>query len=906
MPIASGTRLGPYEIVAPLGAGGMGEVYRARDTRLDRTVAVKVLSAALTANADMKARFEREAKAISALQHPHICTLFDVGHQDGTDFLVMEYLEGETLAERLRRGALPLDQLLKTAGEIADALDKAHRAGIVHRDLKPGNVMMTKAGAKLLDFGLAKPFGATAGTPGSNPSAPLLSAAVTVSNMSPQLSPLTMQGTVVGTIQYMSPEQIEGKEADACSDIFAFGAVLYEMATGKRAFEGKSQLSVASAILEKDPEPLSGVQPGIPAALEHVIRTCLEKNPDERYQSARDVMLELKWVGESPVPVAPAAAAPATGVTKAGKARMAWIVAGIAALIALALAGTLLLRSTPRPAMVRAALLPPKGVTVLPTHMAVSPDGKRLVFAGMSENKVMLWLRALDAASAQSIPGTEGGQYPFWSPDGRFIGFFAGGKLKKVDPGTGAIATVADAPAARGGAWSDQDTIVFSPEATSALLQTSSSGGGVTPLTKLDNSTGEVSHRWPQFLPGGRTLLFWQGNNRDSGAISDDPRDKLSGAYLLDLKTGQKRLLLQTDSGAQYAAGHLLYIWQNNLMAQPFDPATGKLTGTAETVAQQVSYDNDRWIGSFAAADSGALLYVTGVLFGAAQLEWVDRTGKETGRIGDAGGYLWPALSPDGQRAAVSLSSGRTVDIWVIELARGTKTRVTFDDASHITPTWSPDSRRIAYVVGLAGQSETVCVKNASGIGDQEKLFDGPSAQAILMDWSRDGRSLLYGVTYVGSGSQLWTYSFAEKKSAKLLPGDMHEGNAMVSPDGKWLAYHSLEKGQGDVYVVPLPKMDGKWQVSTAGGDYPRWRGDGKEIFYLSPNGTMMAATVDTQGGFRPGPPQALFPTALKVFTGYQYDVTADGKRFLLNNWLSEASTEPIVVVTNWTAELKK
>jgi Tol biopolymer transport system component len=877
-------------------------VYRGRDTRLDRTVAIKVLNSALTANADLKARFEREAKAISALQHPHICTLYDVGHQEGTDFLVMEYLEGETLAQRLRRGPLPLAQLLKTANEIADALDRAHRAGIVHRDLKPGNVMLTKAGAKLLDFGLAKPFGAAGATPASNPTVPLLSAAITLSNVSPQLSPLTMQGSIVGTIQYMSPEQIEGKEADARSDIFAFAALLYEMATGKRAFEGKSQLSVASAILEKEPEPMSGLQPGMPVALEHVIHACLAKDPEERYQSARDVKLELDWVA-----AAPAAAAPATATAKPGSARVAWTVAGTALLIALLFAVAPLFRSAPRPAVLRAALLPPKGVTILPTHLAVSADGRRLVFAGMAENKIMLWLRALDATAAQAIPGTDGAQYPFWSPDGRFIGFFAGGKLKKVDPATGAVGTIADAPAPRGGAWSDQDTIVFAPEATGPLFQTSSSGGSPAPLTQLDSSTGEVSHRWPQFLHGGRYLLFWQANSRDSGAISVDPGDKQSGAYLLDLKTRQKRLLLQTDSGALYAGGHLLYIWQDNLMAQPLDPAAGKLTGTAETVAQQVSYDNDRWIGSFTAAESGALLYVRGVTFGAAQLEWVDRAGKDARRFGDTGGFLWPTLSPDAQRIAVSISSGRTVDICVLEFARGTKTRITFDEVSHGYPAWSPDGRRIAYTTGLVGQGQAVYVKNASGIGDPEKLLDAPPDSSLVgLDWSRDGRALIYGLFTRAKGGRLWMYRFADKKSEKLLPGDLREGSAKMSPDGKWLAYRSLESGQGEVYVVPLPKVDGKWQISTAGGDYPRWRADGKEIFYLSPNGTMMSVAINTEGGFKPGLPQPLFATVLKAFPGFQYDVAPDGKHFLLNNWLSEASAEPIVVVTNWTAELKK
>lgn len=905
MALTSGTRLGPYEIIAPLGAGGMGEVYRARDSRLDRIVAVKVLNSALTANADLKARFEREAKAISALQDPHICTLFDVGHQDGTDFLVMEFLEGETLADRLRRGPMPLEQLVKTGNEIAEALDKAHRAGIVHRDLKPGNVMLTKSGAKLLDFGLAKPLSTGAAASGSNASAPLLSAAVTLTNGSPQLSPLTTQGSIVGTIQYMSPEQIEGKEADACSDIFAFGAVLYEMATGKRAFEGKSQLTVASAILDKEPERVTSVLPSAPPALDHVIRTCLAKNPEERYQSARDVKLDLSWVAVSPLSSLPATA-PAIAPSKRGRERIAWIAAGIALLIAAMLVSFMLFRPLPRPAVLRATLLPPKGVAILPTHMAVSPDGSRVVFVGVSENKDMLWQRALNATEAQLIPGTEGAQYPFWSPDGRSIGFFSTDKLRKVDPASGTTATLADAPSGRGGAWSEKDTIVFSADATGPLYQVSSTGGAVTPLTQVDVTEGDNGHRWPQFLPGGRYLLFWLANKRSGGAVSGDPADKRSGEFLLDLKTGQHRLLLQTDSGALYAAGRLLYIWQDSLLAQPFDPGSGKLTGSPETIARQVVYDNDRWIGGFAASESGPLLYVGGNSFGASQLTWVDRAGKEQGRVGEAGDYFWPVISPDAQRAAVSDSSGRNLEVWVIDFTRGTKTRLTFDDAIKAFPTWSPDGLRIAYTVAQPAQPSAIYVKNASGIGEAEKLIEGPINSTLsTMDWSPDNRALIYAVNTGAKGNRLWVYWFNEKKSTKLLPEDFKEWNAKFSPDGKWLAYRSRESGQDEVYVVPFPKVDGKWQVSTAGGDYPRWNRNGQEIFYLAPNGMLMSVAINTTGGFKPGLPQPMFVTTLKSLAGTQYDVAPDGK-FLLNRRLTGGTAEPITVVTNWTAELKK
>jgi serine/threonine protein kinase len=592
MPLTTGTKLGPYEILAPAGAGGMGEVYRARDTRLDREVAVKVLSAQLSSSADLRARFEREARAISSLQHPHICTLFDVGHQNGTDFLVMEFLEGETLAERLKRGPLPLEQLLKTGIEVAEALEKAHRQGILHRDLKPGNVMLTKSGAKLMDFGLAKSFAAV-GAAASGSSLPTFTAAPTISSPA---SPLTAEGTVVGTFQYMSPEQVEGREADARSDIFAFGAVLYEMATGKRAFEGKSQLSVASAVLEKDPEPMSALAPMTPPALEHLVKTCLAKEPDERWQSAADIARQLRWIADAGSQVG----APRVVSSRRRLQQRAFFVLAPALIILAVFAGYFFPRPQPSTLPAIRAMLPPPPDVAYPGHpsFALSPDSSKLAFIGRkSGGRFALYVRQMATGTVQELAGTTDAWYPFWSPDSRHIGFFAAGKLHKVDTVGGAVTAVADARNGRGGAWSSRGVIVFAPENNGPLMQVPESGGAATPLTTM--AEAEQSHRWPIFLPDGETVLFFLAATATSGLPSADPLT-ISGIYTVRLSGGGHRKLFTADSNAAYdPAGYLLYVHQANLMAHPFDAAKLQFRGLAVPVAQHVRYHPARWVAAF-------------------------------------------------------------------------------------------------------------------------------------------------------------------------------------------------------------------------------------------------------------------------------------------------------------------
>src|ERR1700680_1848982 len=597
MALAPGTRLGPYEIAAPLGAGGMGEVYRARDTRLERTVAIKILSSHLSDDATLRQRFEREAKAISSLNHPHICVLHDVGHQGDTDFLVMEYLEGETLAARLEKGPRPLDQVLRYAIEIADALDRAHRQGVVHRDLKPGNIMLTKSGAKLLDFGLAK------ATQPSAEDATLAAAAL-------RTTPVTQQGTIVGTFQYMSPEQVEGAEVDARSDIFSFGVVLYEMLTGQRAFQGKSRLSVASAIVEKDPEPIAKLLPLTPPALERTIRRCLAKDPEDRWQTARDLELELTWIAEggSQVTLAPAAAA--KGIGERWRGALLW---GVVSLLLAAITGLAILHlkpTPPRPVTRTVITLPPgqRLAGLDQPALAISPDGNYLAYVAIQGGTQQLYLRAMDNLEAKSVLGTEGATGPFFSPDGQWLGFVADGKLKKVSVSGGAALTLGDVAQPRGASSGSQGTIAFAPTAVSALQQVSDAGGASQPLTRL--AKGENSHRWPEFLPGGKAVLF-------SAALTSSSWVNAQVA-VHSVVTGERRNLVQLGPQPRYApSGHLVYAQAGTLMAVPFDPQGLAVTGTAVPVVEGVLQSTLSGAAQYSLSATGSLVYATGAIQGA-------------------------------------------------------------------------------------------------------------------------------------------------------------------------------------------------------------------------------------------------------------------------------------------------
>jgi eukaryotic-like serine/threonine-protein kinase len=888
MPLSAGTRLGPYEVLAPLGSGGMGEVYKARDTRLDRTVAIKVLPERSAPTPEARQRFEREAKTISQLSHPHICALYDVGRENDVEYLVMEHLEGETLLERLAKGPLPREQTLRYGVEIADALDKAHRQGIVHRDLKPGNVMLTKSGVKLLDFGLAKAM-----APRAEKSS--LTSLPTQQN-------LTKEGSILGTFQYMAPEQLEGKEADGRTDIFALGAVLYEMATGKKAFSGTTQASLITAIMSSDPAPISSVQPMTPPAFDRVVKTCLAKDPEDRWQSAGDVAKELRWIGEGS---AAGLAAPAL-VSSRRRVRewIAWsgFAIGISAAI---LAAALLRQSRAREVRpVRAFITPPEKTTFRFNFAsgppALSPDGQKLVFsAGTADGKPLLWVRPLESLVAQPLPGTDDAVFPFWSPDGRFVGFFVGTKLKKIEVSGGPPVTLCEVPeGGRGGSWSRENTILFAGRYT-PVYRVSAAGGDPAAITRFDPVRKDTTHRWPLLLPDGMRFLYLAsqvGYESQSNAI-----------FVASLDGRENRLLLHASSNTEYAAGHLLYVRERMLMAQPFDEKSARFAGDPFPIAE-VQYDTLFSRAVFSVSD-GSLVYQSGSALREVELTWYDRAGKNLGSLRQA--LVKPSsparLSPDGKRVVVSISEpgSGAGGIWVYDIQRGVRTRLTFDGGD-VFPAWSPDGLRIVFA---RRQQDNIrlYVKKADGSGPEDALVESP-AKDIPTDWSADGKSIAFQ-RLGGPGKtreDIWILPLSgDKKPFPFLRTEFSERYARFSPDGKWLAFGSNESGDNEVYVAPFPGPGGKLQVSTSGGHSPLWRRDGREIFYIAPDRKLMAVEVETSPALRIGNPRPLFQTHLPA-PWISYEPSPDGQAFLLANLQSEETSPPVTLVLNWTSELKK
>ncbi|MFL6438753.1 MAG: protein kinase domain-containing protein [Terriglobales bacterium] len=893
MAITPGTKLGPYEIVSSAGAGGMGEVYRARDTRLDRTVAIKVLSQHLSSNAELKQRFEREARAISQLQHPHVCVLHDVGSHNGTAYLVMEYLEGETLADHLRKGPLPLDQLLRIGIEIADALDKAHRSGIVHRDLKPANIMLTKSGAKLMDFGLARGLTAPASAAASVQSGmPSFTATPTMSNA---VSPLTAEGTVLGTLNYLSPEQIEGKEADARSDIFAFGCVLYEMATGKRAFQGKSHISVASAILENDPEPVTKIQPTSPPALEAIIRTCLAKDGEERFSSAHDLKLQLQLIKTLP----------SSKIMPGGLAqRSKWTIAALAiAAFAFIVAITFGVISWDNPSQpnlaVRSYILPPDKVVFNLADSAISPDGTRVVFTGYTpegSSSYSLWIRALDSLTAKELPATQGASWPFWSPDGRSIGFWVEGKLKKIDLFGGVVETICDVPSLRGATWNRDGVIVFS---TSLDLQTVSSSGGV-PQSVLKPSQNESQYRWPWFLPDGKHFIFFL-QARDQNA---------TGIYVGSLDSKERRFLVSTETHATFSSGYLFFARQQTLQAQPFDLRALSLKGSPAIVAEDLGTSPGLHRAQFSVSENGTVAYFAGRSGEGWPLVLLDRSGREAIRIPEIATYFRPRFSPDGRRVAVAFQDrlGRQQDIWIIDLARGTRSRLTFEGAQN--PIWSADGNAV-YYSSIGRSSGVQLYARASNGGGAERLVLQTDSTAIPADVSRDGRFLLYqagpGVRY----GDIWALPlFGDRKPFPFIRSGFETRNPMFSPDGKFVSYISNESGIPQLYITTFPEAGAKWQVSNNGAAYAVWRSDGKELYYRSTREMIVAEIHEAANAIDPGKSLVLFPLGPAwELSNSSFDVAPDGSRFLMPlpaSTATNAELHPMVLISNWRAEQKK
>jgi eukaryotic-like serine/threonine-protein kinase len=856
-----GTRLGPYEILAPIGAGGMGEVYKARDTRLDRIVALKI------SRREFTERFDREARAVAALNHPHICQLYDVG----PNYLVMEYVEGKPIT-----GPLPIDQALEYSAQICDALDAAHRKGIVHRDLKPGNILVGKAGVKILDFGLAR----MDRSPGPDD--------VTA------VRPITQEGTLLGTLQYMSPEQLEGREADARSDIFGFGIVLYEMISGTRPFTGTSTASLIAAILKEQPRPLTELKPITPPALNRVVGTCLEKDAEKRWQSAREVEHALKWIeGESP---APAVASRGVRRWQAAFAAMALIAAGVIA--------ALWLRPSPSLGVVRFSFPPPENHTLLleAVSVAVSPDGRHVAFeARAGGGKRELWVRDLESSASRML--AEIGAFPempFWAPDSRRLGFFDGSKLEKIDITGGPPVTIADTgvnQVAGSGSWNQDDVIIFG-SAVTPLFRVPAAGGKPVPLMELDKARGEFADLLPDFLPDGRHFLY--------SSIDGDPGKVRVRSYLGDLGSRMRKPVPIGSGRAIYTNGYLLFLRDRALMAQRFD--TGKLetTGDAVAVAEAV-YALGGDAGYFSASQNGVLMYTSGGAIGNVQLTWFDHSGRKLDTAGAPGDLEYFSLSPDNETVAFTRKNIQTLtaDIWTRDLTHGSESRLTFAGDNGF-PVWSADGKRLFFFSTPLGGPYKIYEQAANGIGAKsvvEADFKLPE------DASRDGRYLIASTPIPGSselrGGDIWVLPlFGDRKPFPYVATEFLEGYARLSPDGHWLAYESNESNRFEVYVVSFPEPGGKWQISTGGGGRPVWRRDGRELYYYSLDGKIMAVDIKPGAQFQFGAPKPLFAVNLAT-NNLSFDVSKDG-RFLLPVVVEQQGSAVMNVVLNWPEMLKK
>ncbi|MBI4458551.1 MAG: serine/threonine-protein kinase [Acidobacteria bacterium] len=904
MPLAAGARLGPYEILGPLGAGGMGEVYKARDTRLDRIVAIKVLPPHFADRPELRDRFEREARTIANLKHPHICVLYDIGHENGTHYLVMEYLEGETLAQRLEKGPLPLDQVLQYAIEIADALDTAHRQHFTHRDIKPANIMLTKDGTKLLDFGLAKL---------KQEIDPALPPDERPTNMS-----LTAEGTILGTLQYMAPEQVEGRtdDIDGRTDVFAFGALVYEMATGKKCFEGKSRASVMAAILEREVPPMSALQPMTPASLDRVVKKCLAKEREKRWQTASDLHDELEWIKQGGGQAGTPAPLEAKAAAKAWRRALPWTAAVLAgALIASLVVWNLKPTPSPAPELVSRFVmtLPPREErydAYSASPIALSPDGTQLVYSATVGGRQQLYLRSLDSLEAKAIRGTEGGDSPFFSPDGLWLGFEAlypsGWALKKVPLNGGEPMTLCECvPNLRGVSWGWNNTIVFAPSTTSAIWQVSASGGTPQVLTTLDSGKGEESHRWPELLPGGKAVLFTVG---PEGGRAD------AEIVVQRLDTGERRVLVQGGTYAHYLpTGHLVYLRQGTLMAVPFDLARLEVNGAAVPVLEGISQNPSSGAPRLSISSLGSLAYLPasfGESLDSATLVWMDRKGAVQPLKAPPRPYLFARLSPDGRRVTVRISAANS-NVWVFDNSGESLTRLTFE-GSNTLPVWAADGNRIAYSSNRAGP-RNLFWKAADGSGVEERLTTSRHSQNVT-SWSPGSKLLAFTELDPDSGGgDIWVLPLeGDRKPQPYLKTPFFEGGATFSSDGRWLAYTSNESGRYEVYVQPFPVAGAKWQVSSGGGQQPVWTRNGRELFYLdNAQEKMMAADVSTQPTFSTSNPRELFKlqrvTGIAPPSSAIYDVSPDGQRFLMvqQNEPPQEPT-PIHVVLNWFEELKR
>ncbi len=889
MTLSPGTRIGPYEIIAAIGKGGMGEVYRARDAKLQRDVAIKILPSLFARDPERLARFEREARTLAALNHPHVAQVYgvvDLPAESGSHALVLEFVDGEDLSERIARtGAIPIDEALPIALQIAEALEAAHEQGIIHRDLKPANIKLRDDGqVKVLDFGLAKAL------------APVDPAAreVNLENSPTITSPFQMSqlGVILGTAAYMAPEQAKGKPVDKRADIWAFGCVLYEMLTGKRPFAGEDITDTLAAIVRADPD-WSALPADTPAPISKLLRRCLEKDRRERLPDIGAARLELKDV--SLVDAPPVFAASGVAVPRRRRI-LPWAIAAAATIAAIGtLAYTSLTRPAPDTRVYKSLIIPPSPLSgPAALRLNVSPDGRRLAFVAPDEaGRTVLWTLPLDGLNAQPLAGTTFASSPFWSPDSRSIAFFAEGKLKRVDASGGAVTTICDASTAPPGTWGPDDVILFTM-VRGPIARVPAAGG--TPVVVTRVSEGERVHIAPFFLPDGRHFLYTAGST--AGV-------RRAGIFVASLDSPDAKRLLDVPSNAAYADRHLLFLRDNTLMAQPFDPQTLTLSGTAVPIAEGLQMNLSTGTGAFSVSRSGVLIYQTGSANGT-QLTWFGRNGKPQGTLGDLKGYRDLQLSPDGRWASVTVTAGAQSDIWLFDLARNLSRRFTFGEGGAQAAAWSPDGRFVVYAARRGGSNDLYRQPAAGGV---EELLLKDDTDKIPLGFTPDGRTLLYRVPRAAAAGEVWLLPLTgERKPRPFMPGNSNQVPAEVSPDGKWLAYVADDTTRRQVYVTSFPANAGKWQVSTEGGDNPKWRADGKEL-YFSTEDKLMAVDVSASGGeFDMGPVRPLFDVrtpAAGLATRSTYAVTPDGKRFLVNTWDPRTSTTPITLVVNWPASLK-
>ena len=903
--LTPGTRLGPYEILAAIGAGGMGEVYRARDTRLGRDVAVKVLPQHLSAEPEIRARFEREAKTVSSLNHPNICTLFDVGREGETDYLVMELIEGDTLAERLKRGPMTSAELLRFGTQISDALDRAHRANVVHRDLKPGNVMITRSGAKLMDFGLSRVTGMSGTASGSGRT-------VTALTQSPTMAQaLTAEGTLLGTFQYLAPEQLEGKEADARSDIWALGCVLYEMATGRRAFEGRSQASLIAAILERTPAPVAeapsgaggtATSDGPPPGIERLIRNCLAKDPEERIQTAHDVKLQLQGIAEGAGLSATSIAASQVSAQVAAVharhgagARLAWAVAGVALLAAAGVTAWTLSRPTPPSRVVRFRLSPVEGTTDY-FWPRVSPDGRFILLQGTDSTNVMrAYVRPLDQVTAVPVPGTEGLRRAYWSPDGREIVFVAADKIQRAPIGGGSPTVIC---AAQGGvdvSWGSKGHILMDGRFTDTLRVVSASGGELRAATSIDRAGGEVGSGWPSFLPDGEHFLFI-GNLRNSPGTGNMRLGKIGSL--------ESKLLGTSDGRVEYApGGWVVFLRKSTLMAQKLDVAAGKLIGEPITLTDGVRLGSAA--GHFSVSPSGVLAFARETGGDAQVLREANREGDLTGPVRATGVMTNPRLSPDGRRLLYQRAApGATGDgdVYVVDLERSTDTRLTFTGGSAATPEWSPDGRRFAYVNRPINGAARLRIAAADGLGTPDSLDLPAKSAGSLSQWIAAGSRLVFFT------SDFRSYAVptegADRVATLLADTTQRLGHPQISPDGRWLSYSSGALPNVHVYVQSLTGTPGRWQVSTSPGFQARWAKGGRELIYETFTEQLCSVEVDGGESFRAGTPRVMFklPVVSNGVDQLPWTFDSNAERFFLLTPVGVPQAGVVEVVTDFSS----